>query len=168
MQLPTRRAIHRAAAAKSTAVLNTHMRLIMHLCVLPAGQYTRNATQPSMNHQTVSSLHHRARTPAHRFLKPTTKYLLNHKMTHCSTYTTSDLPPTLPARLALWKAIETNKYRPLKSSKTTSNIPLRPLPNKYKTTRRFLPKTLHYITSLSCHHPPLNAQRCSCQIQCNV
>ena len=57
---------------KSTAVFNTQLSLILHLCPLPAWQYMLSATQPSMNQQTVSSLHHRARTPAHRFLKRTT------------------------------------------------------------------------------------------------
>ena len=93
-----------------------HMLQSLHLFALAAWQYTLNATQPSMNHQTVASLHQRTRTPAHRFLKRTTKYLLNHKMTHCSTYTTPDLPPTLAARLAICKGIHSNKYPPLKSS----------------------------------------------------
>ena len=103
-----------------------------------------------MNHHTVSSLHQRARTPPHRFLKRTTQYLLNHKMTHCSTYTTPDLPPTLAARLALCKRIHSNKYPPVKSCYPTSNIPLRRLPNHnpYSNTSCFLPHTLHYITPI--------------------
>ena len=108
--------MHNAAPAKSNAVLKTQLSLILHLCTLPVWQYTLNATQPSMNYQTVSSLHHRARTPAHRVLKRTTKYLLNHNMTYCSTYTTPYLPPTISARLAVCKGIHSNKYRPLKSS----------------------------------------------------
>ena len=51
----------------------------------------------------------RARTPAHRLRRRTTKYLLKQKMTHCSTYTTPDLPPTLAARFPYAKAsIPTN------------------------------------------------------------
>ena len=142
--------MHSAPAAKSNAVLNTDMRLILDLCALAAWQYTLNATQPSMNEQTVSSLYRRARTPAHRLLKPTTKYLLNHKMTHCSTYTTPGLPPTLAARLALCKAIHSNKCGPLKCFYPTPNIPLRLLPNHnpYSKTRRFLSPSLHYINPI--------------------
>ena len=104
-----------------------------------------------MNLQTVRSLHYRARTRIHRLLKRTTKYLLNNKMTRCSTYTTPAHPPTLTARLVLCKAIHSNKYPPVKSSQPTPNIPLRPLPNQnpYSTTRRFLSHTLHYITAIS-------------------
>ena len=147
---PTRQPIHIAAAAKSTAVFNTQLCLILHLCSLPTWQYTLNATQPTMNQRTVSSLHHRARTPAHRFLKRTTKYLLNHKMTHHSTYTTPDLPPTLTARLVLCKGIHTNKYRPVKSSQPTPNIPLRlpPKQNPYSKIHRFFSDTTHYITPI--------------------
>ena len=108
--------MHRAAAVKFNTVFHTQLSLILHLCALPVWQHTLNATQPSMNQHTESSLHPHARTPAHRFLKPTTKYLLNHKMTHRSTYTTADLTPTLAARLALGKGTHSNKYRPLKSS----------------------------------------------------
>ena len=96
--------------------LNTQVRLILHSCALAASQHTLNAAQPSINQHTVSSLHYRPRTPVHRFLKRTTKYLLNHKMTLCSTFTPLDLPPTLAARLAVCKRIHCNKYRPLKSS----------------------------------------------------
>ena len=113
---PTGGLIHDAAAAKSNPVLNTPMRLILHLCALPAWQYTLNATQPSMNQHTISSRNYRARTPAHRFLKLTTKYLLKHKMTQCSTYTTPNLPPTLAACLTVCKGIHSNKCRPIKSS----------------------------------------------------
>ena len=105
-----------APAAKSNAAFETHMRLILHLSALPAWEYTLNATQPNMSQQTVSSLHHRTGAAAHRFLKRTTKELLSHKMTPCSTYTTPDLPPTLAARLSLCKGIHSHKYRPLKSS----------------------------------------------------
>ena len=103
-----------------------------------------------MNQHTAPSLHQRARTPPHRFLKRTTQYLLNHKMTHCSKHTTPDLPPTLAARLALCKCIRSNKYPPVKSSYSTSNIPLRRLPNHnpYSNTSCFLPHTLHYITPI--------------------
>ena len=103
-----------------------------------------------MNQHTAPSLHQRAPTPPHRFLKRATQYLLNHKMTHCSTYTTPDLPPTLAARLALCKGIHSNKYRPLKSSQTTPNIQLRLLPNHspYSKTHRFFSHTSHYITPI--------------------
>ena len=104
------------ADAKCNAVFNAHILLILHLSAPAASQYTLNATQPSMNHQTVSRPNRRARKQADRFLKSTTKYLLNHKITHCSTYATPDLPPTLAARLAVCKGIHSNKYRPLKSS----------------------------------------------------
>ena len=53
---PTHHPIHNAAAAKSNAVFNTQLCLILHLSALPVWQYTLNATQPSMNQQTVSSL----------------------------------------------------------------------------------------------------------------
>ena len=89
---------------------------MMHLSAPAAWQYTLSATQPSMNQHTVSRLHHRARAATHRLLKSITKYLLNHKMTHCSTYTSPDLPPTLAARRALCEGIHSNKYRPLKYS----------------------------------------------------
>ena len=104
---PSLHAMHSAPAAKSNVVfcICTHMRLILHLCVPSVCQYSLNATHPSMNQQTVSSLHYRARIRVHRFLKRTIKYLLNHKMKHCSTYTPPDLPPTLPASLALSKGI---------------------------------------------------------------
>ena len=82
-----------------------------------------------MNQHTAPSLHQRAPTPPRHFLKRATQYLLNHKMTHCSTYTTPDLPPTLAARLAVCKGIHSNKYRPLKYTYPTPNIPLRLLPN---------------------------------------
>ena len=139
-----------AAAAKSNAVFYTQCRLILHSSALAASQYTLNATQPNMNQHTVSSLHHLARAPAHRFLKRTTKYLLNHKMTHCSTYTTPDLPPTLAARLALCKGIHSNKYRTLKSSQPTPNISLQLLlkHNSQPRIRRFLSHTLHYIAPI--------------------
>ena len=101
---------------KSTAVFNTQLSLTLDRCALAVWQYMLNATQRSTNQQPVSSLYHRTRTPAHRFLKRTTKYLLNHKMTQSSTYTTPDLPPTLAARLAVCKGIHSNKYSPLKSS----------------------------------------------------
>ena len=133
--------------AKSNAVLNTQLSLILHLCPLPAWQYMLSATQPSMNQQTVSSLHHRARTPAHRFLKRTTKYVLNHKMIHCSTYTHPNPRPTLAGRLALCKGIHSNKYPTLKFSQPTPNIPLHHL-SKHSPkpkTRRFLSHTLHYF-----------------------
>ena len=84
--------VHSAAASKFNAVLDTQLRLILHLCALAAWQYTLNATQPSRIEQAVSSLQYLPRAPPHRFLKRTAKYLLNHKMTHCSTYTTPDLP----------------------------------------------------------------------------
>ena len=118
-----------APPAKSNPVFNTHMRLILHLCALAVWQYTLNATQPSMNQQKASSPNCRSPTPAHRFLKRTTKYLLNNRTTRCSTYTTADLPPILAARLAVCNAIHSNKYRPLKSSYPTPNIQLRLLPN---------------------------------------
>ena len=101
---------------KFTAVFNTQLSLILHLSALPAWQYALNTTQPSMDQHTVYSLHCRARTPAHSFLKLTTKYLLKHKMTQCSTYTTPNLPPTLAACLAVCKGIHSNKCRPIKSS----------------------------------------------------
>ena len=125
------------------------MRLILHLCALPVWQYTLNAAHTSMNQHTVSSLHYSPRTPPHRFLKRTTKCLLNHQMTRCSTYTTPDLPPTLAARLAPCQSIH-SKYPPVKSSQPTPNIPLRLLPKHepYSNTRRFFPHALHY-TSLT-------------------
>ena len=143
---PIRHSIHNAAAPKSNAVLNTQLRLILHLCAPPVCQYSLNATQPSINHQIVSSLHYRARTPAHRLLKRTTKYLRTHKMTQCSTYTTPDRPPTLAARLAVCKDIHSNKYRPAKSSQPTTYIPPRLLPkqNPYSITHQVFSHTLHY------------------------
>ena len=106
-----------AAAAKSNALSNTHMLLILHLSALAAWQYTLSATHPTMNQPTVPSHHQRTRTPpTHRFLKRATQYLLNHKLTHCSSYTTPDLPPTLAAPLAVCKAIHSNKYPPVKFS----------------------------------------------------
>ena len=143
--------MHSVAAAKSNAVFYTHMSLILHLYALAASQYTLNATLPSLNQRTVWSQPYRPRPPAEHFLKCTTQYLLTHKMTHCSTYTTPDLPPMLAARLAVCTGIHSNIYRPLKSSQPTPNIPLRPLPNQnpYSTTRRFLSHTLHYITAIS-------------------
>ena len=113
---PTPNPICIAASAKFSAVFNTQLGLMLHSSALAVWQYTLNATQPSMNHHGVSSLHYPARTPPHRFLKRTTKYLLNHKITHCSTYTTADLPPILAARLQVCNEIRFNKYRPLKSS----------------------------------------------------
>ena len=113
---PTHHSMHSATAQTSNALFNTQLRLILHLCAHPVSQYTLTATpQPSMNRHTVSSLHQRAPAPPHRFLKRTTKCLLNHKMTHCSTYTNPDLPPTLPATLALCKRIHSNKYPTAKS-----------------------------------------------------
>ena len=104
------------ATAKSNSVSNTELSLILHLSAPPVWHYTPVATQPSMSHHTMWRGDHRARKPEHGALKPTTKYLLNNKMTHCSTYTTPDLPPTLAARLALCKGIHSNKYPPVKSS----------------------------------------------------
>ena len=83
---PTGHSIHNAAAAKSNAVFNMQLRLILHLCALAVWQYTLNTSQPSMNQETVCSRHYRARTRTHRLLKRTTKYLGTHKMTQCSTY----------------------------------------------------------------------------------
>ena len=105
-----------APAAKTNPVFHKPIRLILHLPSPSAWQYTLNATQPSMNHLTVSSPIHRARTPAHRFLERTTKYPPNNQPIQSSTYTSPDLPPTLVARLALCTGIHSNKYRPLKSS----------------------------------------------------
>ena len=101
---------------KSNAVFYTPLRVIWHFCAPPVWQYKLKATQPRMNHQTVPRRCYCGRKPAHRFFTHTTEYLLNHKITHCSTYTTPDLPTTLAARLAICKAIHSNKYRPLKSS----------------------------------------------------
>ena len=128
--------MHSAPAPKSNAVVNTYMRLILNLCALASWQYTLIATQPCMNQHTVSSLHHRASAPAHRFLKRTTKYQTNNHTTRRSTYTTPDLPPTLPARLAVRKGIHSNNYRPLKSSQPTPNTLLHLLPeqNPYSKT----------------------------------
>ena len=108
---PILHSLRNAAAAKSNAVFNTQLCLSLHLCALPVWQYTLNASQPSMNQQTVSGLPYRSSARPQRLLRRTTKYLLAHKMTHCSTYTTPDLPPTLAPRLALCKAIHSNKYR---------------------------------------------------------
>ena len=80
------------ATAKSNSVSNTELSLILHLSAPAVWQYTLNATQISMNQTTVSILHYSARTPAHRFLKRTTIYLLNNKMAQCSTYITPYLP----------------------------------------------------------------------------
>ena len=112
---PARQSIHKAGAAKFNAVFNTTICLCVRLSAPSVWQYTLKTTQPSMNHHTVSSRHYPARTPPHRFLKHTTKYLLNHKMTHCSIYATPGLPPTLVARHAVWQRIHVNTYRPLKS-----------------------------------------------------
>ena len=71
------------------------MRLILHLCALAVWQYTLNASQPSMNQQTVSSPHYRSSARVHRLCRRTTKYLGTHKMTTRSTYTTPDLPQHL-------------------------------------------------------------------------
>ena len=108
--------MHSAAAAKSNAVLNTPLSLILHLSAPAVRQYTLNAIQPSMNQHTVYSLYCRARTPAHRLLKRTTKYLPNHKMTHLATYITPYLPPALAACLAVCKGNHYNTYPPVKSS----------------------------------------------------
>ena len=126
-----------AAAAKSNAVFSTQLSLILHLCTQlslilhlcahPVWQYTLNAAQPSMNQTDVSILHYRARTPAHSFLKRTTIYLFTHKLIQRSTYTIASI---LAVRLALCKGIHSNKYRPVKSSQPTPNIPLR-LPPKH-------------------------------------
>ena len=162
--------MHSAAAAKSIALFHTPMRYTLHLCAPPVWQYTLNATQPNMNQPTVPSLHQRARTPPHRFLKRTTQYLLNRKMTHCSTYTTPDLPPTLAAPLALCKAIHSNKYPTVKSSQPSPNIPLQPFLNKAHTQKPAASFHTLYTILPPFTLPPLprNAQRCSCQIQCNV
>ena len=96
----------------------------MYLHAPATRQHTPNATQASMNQESVCTLHYRARTAARRFLKRTTKYLHNHKKTQCSTYTTPDLPPTLAACLAVCKGIHSNKYPPVKSSEPTPNIQL--------------------------------------------
>ena len=53
--------------------------LILHLCPLPVWQYMLKATQPSTHQCAVPIRHSRPRTPAHRFLKRTTKYLRTHK-----------------------------------------------------------------------------------------
>ena len=167
---PIPHSMHSAAAAKSNPVFDTQLSLILHLCALPAWQHMLNAAQPSMNQHTVSSLHHRARTPAQRFLKHNTKYLPQRKTKHCSTYTTPDLPPTLAARPALCKGIHSNKYRPLKSSQPTPNIQPRFLPNhKQYSKASFLVRhfTLYY-PHLASPNPPLNAQRCNCQIHSSL
>ena len=54
---PNSHSMHSAPPAKSNAVFNTLLVLILHLCALAAGQYTLNATQPNMNQHTVASLH---------------------------------------------------------------------------------------------------------------
>ena len=140
--------MHNAGAAKSYAEFNTQLSLNLHLSAPAMWQYTLNATQSSMNQHTVSSLHYRARTPAHRVLKRTTKYLLNDKMTHRSTYATPDLPPTLAARLAVRKGIHSNKYRPVNSFKPTRSIPLRSflIKTHSQKMRRFVSDALNYIT----------------------
>ena len=147
--------MHDAAPAKSNAVFNTQLSFILHLSAPPAWQYTFNATQPRVNQHTVSSLHHRARSPPHRFLKRTPRYLINHKMTHCSTYTTPDLPPTLAARLAVCKRIHSNKYPPIKSCYPTSNIPLRLL-TKHSDKRKY-PQGL--LVTLYTILPPFSFRR---------
>ena len=141
--------MHNAAAAKSNAVFNTQLSLILHLCPPPVWQYTLNASQPSMNQQIVSSFHYRSSPRVHRLLKRTTKYLLTHLMTRCSTYTTPHLPPALAARPAVCKRVHSNKYRPLKSSQPTPNIQPRLLPkqNPYSKAHRFFSHALHYITT---------------------
>ena len=171
--------MHNAAAGKSTPVFNTQPRLISHLSSLPAWQYTLNVTQHSMNHQTVSSLHQRARTPPHRFLKCNIKYRLNHKITHCSTYTTPHLPPTLTARLAYVKPsiptniahskppnqlptynvasflITTHTQKPAGSSHTRYTIlpPFSLPPSPAKSTSLQLPDTIQCICVSSCIYP---------------
>ena len=94
-----------------------------------------------MNQHTVSSFHHRVPTPPHRLLKRTTKYLPNHKITHGPTCTTPDLPPTLPAPLALCKRIHSKKYPTVKSSYQlrTCHVP------------SFLNKTHTQKPAASCH-----------------
>ena len=92
---PTPYSIHDAAAAKSNAVSNMQLSLILHLSAPAAWQYTPNPTQPTMNQHTVSNRHSRSPTPVHRCLKRTTQYLLTGKITPCSSWTTPDFPPTL-------------------------------------------------------------------------
>ena len=116
----TRHEIHNARAATSNAAFNMQLRLVSFFSPLPVWQYTLNTSQPCMNQQTVSSLQYSPRRRVHRLCKRTTKYLLNHKMTHCSTYTTPDLPPTFAARLALCKGIHSNKYPPAQILPTNS------------------------------------------------
>ena len=156
--------MHNAAAAKSSAVLYTQLSFILHSCAHSAWQYTLNATQPSMNLQTVPSRHYRARTPAHRFLTRTTKYLLTHTMTHCSTYSTPDLPPTLAARLALCKGIHSNKYRHSNPPKQLAAYHFSSFLNKTHTQKPTASSHAFHtiLQSLSLPHRPLNAQRCSC------
>ena len=97
------------------------------------------------------SFHYRPSARMHCLCKRTTKYLLNHKMTQCATYTTPDLPPTLAARLALCKGIHSNKHRQLKSSQPTANIQLRLLRNHNPNSiaHRFLSYASHYIKPTS-------------------
>ena len=101
---------------KSNAVFSTPLCVIWHFSAPPVWKYTLNATQPRRNHQTVPRRCYCGRKPAHRFFTHTTEYLFNHKITHCCTYTTPDRNTTLADRLAICKAIHSNKYRPLKSS----------------------------------------------------
>ena len=68
----------------------TQLRLILHLYARPVWQYTLNATQPCTNQRTVRSRHFPTCTRAHRLLKRTNRYLVTHKMTHSSTYTTPE------------------------------------------------------------------------------
>ena len=58
------------------------------------------------------------------------------------------LASTLATILGVCKAIHSNKYRAVKSSQPTRNIPLRLLPKQtpYSKTHQFLPHTLHYTT----------------------
>ena len=160
---PTPRSKHSAAAAKSYALFHTQLSLILHLYALPAWQYTLNDTCTSFNQHTVSSLHYRPCTPAHCLCKPTTKCLLKDDMTHCSTYTSPDLPPTLAAPFALCKGIHSNIYPPIKSSYPSTKITLSLLSkhNPNSKSRRFLSHGLHYITPTYLRPPPTRCTRCS-------
>ena len=153
-----------AAAAKANAVLNTHMRLILHSSALPVCQYMLNTTHPSMNQHTVSSHHQRARIPAHPFLKRTTKYLLSQKLTHCSTYTTPDLLPTLAACLAVCKGIQSNKHPPVKSSEPTPNIQLWLLSNHNLYSKPAASSNTFYTILPALSFPPPATQYTALQL----
>ena len=162
--------MHSFADAKSNALLHTHIRLMLHLSAPPEWQYTLDATHPSMNQHTASSRHYHGRTPPHRFLKRTTQCLLNHKMTHCSTYTTPDfLQHSLPLLPYAKASIPTN----IRQSNPANQPPTYHFDSLLNTTPTQKPAcACHTLYSMlhpfNCPPLPRNAQRCSSQIHCSA